>query len=93
MMKSIFSLNKLLILVFSACILFTSSSFAQEKPLSREKQKKALKKKKEDQIKAQRNIEVELKKRHLTIQEKQTRKRMKKSKKKSEKLNRRKRRY
>lgn len=75
--------------------LFLLSSFqleAQVKPLSKEKQKKELRKKKEKQIEKQRKAEENLKKRHLGIQDKATKKRMKAAKKKSDKLNRSKRR-
>lgn len=65
---------------------------AQEKPRSREKQQKELKKKKEKQIRKQRKAEEDLKKRHERIQTKATRKRMKETRKKSDKLNRGKRR-
>jgi hypothetical protein len=65
---------------------------AQVKPLSKEKQKKELRKKKEKQMDKQRKAEENLKKRHLGIQDKATKKRMKAAKKKSDKLNRNKRR-
>jgi chromosome segregation ATPase len=86
MMKRFF-LFSLLILMFSA-----NQLESQVKPLSKEKQKKELRKKKEKQIQKQRKAEEGLKKRHLNIQDKATRKRIKAAKKKSDKLNRSKRR-
>jgi hypothetical protein len=79
----------LLVLILSFSI---QNVFSQVKPNSRKEQKKELKKKKELQIKKQRKAEKELKDRHLSIQDKATKKRMKKAKKKSDKLNRNKRR-
>jgi hypothetical protein len=74
-------------------VLFASLQLeAQVKPLSKEKQKKELRKKKEKQMDKQRKAEENLKKRHLGIQDKATKKRMKAAKKKSDKLNRNKRR-
>jgi hypothetical protein len=71
---------------------FSLNLNAQVKPNSRKEQKKELKKKKEVQIKKQRKAEKELKARHLSIQDKATKKRMKKAKKQSNKLNKNKRR-
>ena len=82
-----FFLFSLLIFMFS-----TNQLEAQVKPLSKEKQKKELRKKKEKQIDKQRKAEEGLKKRHLNIQDKATKKRIKAAKKKSDKLNRSKRR-
>lgn len=66
---------------------------AQVKPKSAKQQKKELRKKKEVQIKKQNKAEKNLKKRHLDIQDKGTKRRMKKSKKKSDRLNRSKKRH
>jgi hypothetical protein len=81
MMKRFF-LFSLLILMLSA-----NQVEAQVKPLSKEKQKKELRKKKEKQIEKQRKAEE-----GLNIQDKATKKRIKAAKKKSDKLNRSKRR-
>ncbi len=82
---------------FSLILFFIAFSIsgihAQVKPKSREKQKKELKEKKEVQIKKQRNAEKRLRKRHTDIQDKATKRRMKKTKRKSDRLNRHKRRF
>jgi len=77
-----------LLLLFFA----TSPAQAQEKPKGRKQQQKELRKKKEGQIEKQKQAEKELQKRHLNIQDKATKKRMKRAKKKSDRLNRSKRR-
>jgi hypothetical protein len=83
--------KKILSLLF--LLMFVSLQMdAQVKPLSKEKQKKELRKKKEKQMDKQRKAEEGLKKRHLNIQDKATKKRIKAAKKKSDKLNRSKRR-
>jgi beta-lactamase regulating signal transducer with metallopeptidase domain len=81
-----------LIWIFMLLLLSAASIHAQEKPKSRKQQQKELRKKKELEIKKKKDAEKELKKRHLGIQDKATKKRMKKAKKKSDKLNRSKRR-
>ena len=81
-----------LYLIMLLCILASTNLIAQEKPNGREQQKKELRKKKEVQIEKQKKAELQLKKRHLEIQDKQTRKRMKQAKRESDKLNRSKRR-
>jgi PAB1-binding protein PBP1 len=80
---------------FLSCLLLTLSatlSQAQVKPKSSEQQKKELRKKKEKQIKEKRDLEKKLHKKHFDIQDKATKKRMKKTKKQSDRLNRSKRR-
>jgi flagellar biosynthesis component FlhA len=80
------------ILFLFLAILLAGSSYAQVKPKSRKEQQKELRKKKEEQIKKQNRAESGLKKRHMDIQDKATKRRMKKAKKKSNKLNKSKRR-
>ena len=79
-------------LVFLTSILAFTISNAQVKPKSSKQQKKELQKKKEKQIKEKRELEKKLHKKHYDIQDKATRKRMKKTKKQSDRLNRSKRR-
>ena len=69
-------------------ILAGTLASAQVKPKSSEQQKKELRKKKEKQIKEKRELEKKLHKKHFDIQDKATRKRMKKTKKQSDRLNR-----
>ena len=80
---------------FAIALLCLASSdlSAQEKIKSSKQVKNELRKKKEKEIERQNKAEANLRKRHLTIQDKATQKRMKAAKKKSDKLNRRKRRY
>jgi hypothetical protein len=80
---------------FLFCLTFILSgtlAHAQVKPKSSKQQKKELQKKKEKQIKEKRELEKKLHKKHFDIQDKATRKRMKKTKKQSNRLNRSKRR-
>ena len=79
-------------LFFLMFVLAGTLSLAQEKPKSSKQQKKELQKKKEKQIKEKRDLEKKLHKKHFDIQDKATRKRMKKTKKQSDRLNRSKRR-
>lgn len=72
--------------------LFSSDLTAQEKPKSRKQQQKELRKKKEKHIKDQRDAEKKLHKHHFDIQDKATKRRMKKTKKQSDRLNKSKRR-
>jgi gas vesicle protein len=75
-----------------AFILAGTIASAQVKPKSSKQQKKELQKKKEKQIKEKRELEKKLHKKHFDIQDRATRKRMKKTKKQSDRLNRSKRR-
>jgi hypothetical protein len=75
-----------------ALILSGTFATAQVKPKSSKQQKKELQKKKEKQIKEKRELEKKLHKKHFDIQDKATRKRMKKTKRQSDRLNRSKRR-
>ena len=84
--------NKYFFLTCLAFILAVTMLPAQVKPKSSEQQKKELRKKKEKQIKEKRELEKKLHKKHFDIQDKATRKRMKKTKKQSDRLNRSKRR-
>ena len=84
--------NKYFFLFCLAFILAGSLAPAQVKPKSSEQQKKELRKKKEKQIKEKRELEKKLHKKHFDIQDKATRKRIKKTKKQSDRLNRSKRR-
>jgi hypothetical protein len=80
---------------FLLCLTFlftVTIARAQVKPLSIKQQKKELRKKKEKQIKEKREQEKKLHKHHFDIQDKATKKRMKKTKKQSDRLNRSKRR-
>jgi len=81
-------INLLIIFLFA----LTPDLQAQVKPKSAEQQKKELRKKKETQIKKQNQAEKQLKVRHKDIQDKATRKRMKKTQKRSKKANKSKRR-
>ena len=85
-------LNKYFFLSCLAFILAGTLVTAQVKPQSIKQQKKELRKKKEKQIKEKRELEKKLHKKHFDIQDKATRKRMKKTKKQSDRLNRSKRR-
>ena len=80
------------LLVCLAFILVGTIASAQEKPKSSKQQKKELRKKKEKQIKEKRELEKKLHKHHFDIQDKATKRRMKKTKKQSDRLNRSKRR-
>jgi len=75
-----------------AFILIGTLASAQVKPKSSKQQKKELQKKKEKQIKEKRELEKKLHKKHFDIQDKATKRRMKKTKKQSDRLNRSKRR-
>jgi biopolymer transport protein ExbD len=81
-------INLLIIFLFA----LTPNLQAQVKTKSAEQQKKELRKKKETQIKKQNQAEKQLKVRHKDIQDKATRKRMKKTQKRSKKANKSKRR-
>lgn len=87
-----FMRSKLISFLLIALLIITPNLNAQEKPKSAEKQKKELRKKKEAQIKKQNQAEKQLKVRHRDIQDKATRKRMKRTKKKSDRSNKSKRR-
>ena len=84
--------NKYFLLACLAFILAGTISNAQVKPKSSKQQKKELQKKKEKQIKEKRELEKKLHKKHFDIQDKATKRRMKKTKKQSDRLNRSKRR-
>jgi len=88
-----FRISRSLFVLIVGSLMFTANLSAQEKPKGREQQRKELKKKKEKQMEKQKKAEVTLKKRHMDIQDKETRRRMKKAKKQSDKLNRSKRRH
>jgi hypothetical protein len=64
--------------------LFPTWVMGQEKGISREKQEKELAKKENDEAKAQAKAEKELLKRHVSLQDKETRKRMRKHGKRAE---------
>ena len=84
--------NKYFFLACLSFILAGTLAPAQVKPKSSDQQKKELRKKKEKQIKEKRELEKKLHKKHFDIQDKATRKRMKKTKRQSDRLNRSKRR-
>lgn len=79
--------KRILLLVLVGLFIISADVSAQEKPRGREAQKKALQKKKEQQIEKQRKAEERLKKRHLAIQTAETRKRMKAANRKAKKFN------
>ena len=84
--------NKYFFLSCFAFFLAVTPVQGQVKPKSSEQQKKELRKKKEKQIKEKRELEKKLHKHHFDIQDKATKRRMKKTKKQSDRLNRSKRR-
>jgi len=92
MHRSASKFHRYFFLFFLVFILSGTLASAQEKPKSSKQQKKELQKKKEKQIKEKRDLEKKLHKKHFDIQDKATRKRMKKTKKQSDRLNRSKRR-
>ena len=85
-------INRYIFLFFLLFILAGTLAPAQVKPKSSKQQKKELRKKKEKQIKYKRDLEKKLHKHHFNIQDKATKRRMKKTKKQSDRLNRSKRR-
>ena len=92
MVYSASKFKRYIFLVFLTFIFAGTISNAQVKPKSSKQQKKELRKKKEKEIKEKRELEKKLHKHHFDIQDKATKRRMKKTKKQSDRLNRSKRR-